>query len=177
MLRNTKNTKEGMQLPRIIQTESFDETESCSDLNDIKNFPLRLRTNSESSQDSQVAASPRNRRRSKRFEDALLKWQEYGNDIIERKPPNFLRLNNKPRKGAWIYAGGKYKERPEFEEAKEAEEIGEIYQKQVQELAGRLGENMREFQDMHERSAKIELTLKQLKEKALKNLDIEENLD
>ncbi|CAB3982758.1 Hypothetical predicted protein [Paramuricea clavata] len=164
-------TKDTLQLPRVIVGENLDENEGISELHDVKNFPSRLRTNSETSQDS-VTSEPRNRRRSKRFEDALLKWQEYGNDIIERKPPNFLELKNKSRKGTWICAGGKYNEKSEIDASREKDKL---YQKQVKELAGRLSDNLREFQEMHERSAKIELTLKQLKEKAMANLGNEQD--
>jgi hypothetical protein len=167
-------TKDTLQLPRVIVAEYLDENEGISELHDVKNFPTRVRTNSETSQDS-VTSEPRNRRRSKRFEDALLKWQEYGNDIIERKPPNFLELKNKSRKGTWVYAGGKYNEKSEFDATPEAIQKDKLYQKQVKGLAGRLSDNLREFQEMHERSAKIELTLKQLKEKAIANLGNEQD--
>ena len=100
-------------------------------------------------------------------------WQEYGNDIIERKQPNFLELKSKHQKETWIYAGGKQNERSLVEETREANERDKVYQKQVKELAGRLGDNLREFQEMRERSAKTELTLKQLKEKAMVNMENE----
>ena len=164
--------KETLKVPRIIISENdIEENKAVSGFG-IKELPPLLRTNGETSQESSTMnPAPRNQRRNKRFEDALLKWQEYGNDIIERKQPHFLELRNKPRKGAWIYAGGKYSERPEVEETQEANnERDELYRKQVKELAGRLDDNVREFQEMRERSAKIELTLKQLKEKAMVNM-------
>ena len=166
--------KEMLQIPQILVAENLEENRKIRESQyDIKNVPIRARTSSETSQDS-ATSEPRNRRRSKRFEDALVKWQEYGNDIIERKPPNFLMLNKKPRKGTWIYAGGKYQERPEIEGSRElANEKDKAYQKQVKELAGRLTNNLREYEEMHERSAKIELTLKQLKEKAMASLENE----
>lgn len=158
--------KKTLKIPRIITSED----EMVPELH-INNLPDPLRTNSATSQDSMTSNSgPGNRRRSKRFEDALLKWQEYGNDIIERKQPNFLELKNKQRKGTWIYAGGKHNEKPKVDETREANERDKAYQKQVNELAGRLGDNLREFQEMRERSAKIELTLKQLKDKAMVNM-------
>ena len=162
--------KKTLRIPRTITSE---ENEMVPELA-IKKSPEPLRTNSKTSQNAiNSNSSPQNRRRSKRFEDALLKWQEYGNDIIERKQPNFLELKNKHRKGTWIYAGGKNNETSEVEETRKVNERDKVYQKQVKELAGRLGDNLREFQEMRERSAKIELTLKQLKEKSMVNMENE----
>ena len=127
----------------------------------------------ESSESSQDSGNVDSRRRSKRFEDALLKWQEYGNDIIERKPPNFLQSKNKTRKGTWIYAGGKSNDKKDEVDGEGrglANEKDKVYQRHVEELAGHLTNSLHEFEEMHKRSAKIELTLKQLREKAMANL-------
>ena len=147
----------------------------CGESQVGKSMSNGAKTSSESTQDSGVLDS---RRRNKRFEDALLKWQEYGNDIIERKPPNFLQLKNKTRKGTRIHAGGKGGEKADEVDGKSrelAKEKERLYKKDVEELAGRLTNNLREFEEMHERSAKIELTLKQLKENAMDNLQGEQD--
>ena len=56
-----------------------------------------------------------------------------------------------------------------------AKEKERLYKKDVEELAGRLTNSLREFEEMHERSAKIELTLKRLKENAMDNLQGEQD--
>lgn len=161
MLRN--NANETLQCSQIITTENATENENVPRTLDDKNLPDRLGTNRETSPNA-ATSSQINRKRNRRFEDALLKWQEYGNDIIERKPPNFLELNKKQRKGTWIYAGGKDRESSDNDVNREAN--NKLFQKQVKDLTGRLSDNLREFQEMHERSAKIERTLKELKGKA-----------
>ena len=168
-------TKEAFQLPRITTEEAVDENEKIGKSQFDKSMTNPEKKSSESSQDSGKVDS---RRRSKRFEDALLKWQEYGNDIIERKPPNFLQLQNKTRKGTWIYAGGKSNDKNDEVDGggrELANEKEKIYQKHVEELAGHLTNSLREFEEMHERSAKIELTLNELKEKAMANLEGEQD--
>ena len=165
-----KTIKEAFQIRRIDTGETADVNKKIGESQLDKTIRNPEKNSSESSQDSGMADS---RRRSKRFEDALLKWQEYGNDIIERKPPNFLQLKNKTRKGTWIYAGGKSNDKKDEVDSGGRELVNEkkdVYQRHVEELSGRLTNSLREFEEMHKRSAKIELTLKQLKEKAMTNL-------
>lgn len=170
---NAATESKTLQLPQAITNEA--ENEKVSELQDIK-FPTRLRTSNTDCRQHSETSGPRNKKRSKRFEEALVKWQEYGNDIIERKPPNFLELKDKPRKGTWIYAT-KSKYHDKLESRREANlDKDRLYKKKVEQLAERLSDNLREFQEMHERTAKIELTLKQLKEKAKANLTNENNM-
>lgn len=158
---------------QILTPINNEQSELSHDKTEIKNIPStqQKRIGNDSSLHS-GASSPNNRRRSKRFEDALLKWQEYGNDIIERKPPNFLQVNNKPKKGAWIYGGEKHDERMEFEdydeESIEERSVGH-YAKHLKYLSGRFRSNFRDFHEMNERADKIQETLKQLKDKIMEN--------
>lgn len=110
------------------------------------------------------------KRRNTRFEEALLKWQEYGNDIIERKPPNYLAQSKATRKGTRIpAAAGKGFEGSHGKD--EADGVSDErrrseHQEEVKKLAGRLSEDLKDFQDMQKRSAKIESDLQRLKEHA-----------
>lgn len=116
---------------------------------------------------SGLGSQDNRRKRNKRFEDALLKWQEYGNDIIERKRPNYLVHNEKTQKAMRNQIDGKVC--GEHQVTQSDEKIGSSnleHREIVERLVGRLTEDRKDFQDMKERSAKIERHLRELKQRS-----------